>query len=224
MAGRKVLYMSVEMSRNKLWGRLVCGAMGIQLRDLWRLTPEQKEQLSVVNAELMNRLGDRLVIDDRSTVYAEDIWKMTAKVQPDILFVDHLGLVASKTVNPVERLGQVSWAGKQVAKEFDCATVMLSQLSRAAEARDNKRPTLSDLRDSGHLEQNSDTVIFIHRDDYYNNQAAELSQTELILGKNRDGARNIVIRVMYDLRRQVFSEMVGEETGMCRRASVGRSG
>lgn len=208
-SGNKVIYFSLEMSANILWARAACGALGIAWRDVrsHNVKPDVIERIKAKSMELAEVYEDRLRIDDSTKNSIDSIWKKVAKYQPDAIVIDHLGLIAGQGTNEtiVKYLGRVSWAGKQLAKEFNLVSFMLHQLNRSVETRGDKRPNMSDLRDSGEIEQNADNVIFIHRKDYYDvDQVPEISPTELIISKFRDGARNQQIRLHYRLSRQWF--------------------
>lgn len=106
----------------------------------------------------------------------------------DLLIIDHLGLIDSeKRENRTQEVGDITKTCKSLAKELGCAVILLSQLSRAVEQRADKRPMLSDLRESGNIEQDADIVVFLYRDEYYNPETEEKDTLELIIGKNRDG-------------------------------------
>lgn len=207
--GKRVIYFSLEMDATKLWARAVCGSSGIP----WKLVKQNKLSdiqhglLIDKSSELMNLYGDKLMIDDRSRLTSEDIWQAVATYKPDCVIVDHAGLMSDKADNEVKRLGVITWSGKQIAKEFGVVAIYLQQLSRGLMQRQDKRPLMSDLRDSGEIEQNADTVTFLHREDYY--EAAEetpeeWSKTEMIIAKDRDGERNVEANVYYNVRDQWF--------------------
>jgi replicative DNA helicase len=111
--------------------------------------------------------------------------------------------VGDKNENEVRRLGEISWAGKMLAKELNCHVIFCQQLNRAVDGRANRRPMLSDLRDSGELEQNADQVVFIYRDDYYNGNPLRVSPAELIIAKYRDGLTGSV-KAIFNLDKQRF--------------------
>lgn len=206
----KVIFFSLEMSRRALWARAACGALGISWRDVkaGNVSDADKERVKKQSMELAQIYEDRLLIDDSSMNSMDSIWKKTARYRPDVIVVDHIGLVKGQPANEsiIKWLGRVTWAGKQLAKEFDLGTIMLAQLNRGVENRADKRPALIDLRDSGEIEQNADTVLFLHRADYYENehQNTNKSKTEVIVSKFRDGARQQKVELHYDLSRQWF--------------------
>ena len=208
-SGKRVIYFSVEMTRRELWARATCGILEIPLKDFLTnsITKQQQVRLVEIGSDLMNAYEDRLLIDDRSRLTSEDIWKAVAKYKPDAIVLDHISLLADKGDNEIKRLGNITWTGKQIAKTYNLVAIYLQQLNRNTEqqSRKDKRPTMADLRDSGETEQNADTVTFIYRPDYYEiGEPKLLSETELIIAKNRNGERNVFAKVKYHLLRQWF--------------------
>jgi replicative DNA helicase len=211
--GKKVIYFSVEMSATALWARAACGILEYDIKDYYnnKLTKEQISKIVDVTGSLMNKYGENLRIDDRSRITSEDIWKAVSKYTPDCIVVDHISLLSDKADNEIKRLGNITWTGKQIAKEYKLVSIYLQQLNRGTEYRsgDARRPTMSDLRDSGETEQNADTVTFIYRPDYYEVGTPPIvSDTELIIAKNRNGERNIIANTKYHLKRQWFYSRV----------------
>ncbi len=206
--GYKTLYISLEMKKRQLWMRRACGIAGIESRiyKAGKLSEEQKRQLIDISAGLVDKYQQRLVIIDTVPYNTKNIWQAVAEVRPDLLVVDHMGLIDRPGENEVRELGQLSWAGKTIAKQFDLVSLYLYQINRGVEGRDNKRPVMSDLRQSGEIEQNADTVSFLYRQDYYDDPKPGqiVSDTEWIVAKNRDGARNIRVNLEYHLKQQMF--------------------
>lgn len=213
-AGKKTLYFSIEMARDTLWARAVCGLAEVDWRDVLNkdVSPEKLARLHSLSTDLAASYSPNLIIDDASRLTLEDIWQRVARYQPDIVFVDHQGLVTHDEENPVKRAGKVAWGLKQICKEYNLPMVMLQQLNRDVEKRDNKRPEMRDLRESGELEEIADNVIFIYRGDYYDESQAPklISDTELIISKFRAGARNSAVQLRYHTKRQWFYSR-GEE-------------
>jgi replicative DNA helicase len=205
--GKKVLYVSLEMSRKQLWSRMVMGEAQLDHRIYKRRTynEAQRRLMCECNSRMVDAYGERLIIDDRSVMTSSDIWASMIAYRPDMLIVDHLSLLADPGDNQNYRIGKISQIGKSIAKEFNCASIYLCQLSRGIEGRADKIPNMADLRDSGEIEQNADVVMFIHRPDYYDQkQKVEISDTQLILAKDREGARNVNYDTYYHLIKQAF--------------------
>jgi replicative DNA helicase len=111
-----------------------------------------------------------------------------------LIIVDYLQLMTSGTnaENRVQEVSQISRSLKVLARDLDVPIIALSQLSRAVEQRHDKRPILSDLRESGSLEQDADIVVFIYRDEYYNDETDQQGLAEVIVAKHRNGPTDTV--------------------------------
>jgi len=208
-SGNKALFISLEMSRRALWARAACGSLRIPYRDVLahRITQEQRESIIEKNAELMAQYEDRLFVDDRTGQDTMEVWRKVANLRPDVLIVDHIRLLADRTnEREVKRLGMITWNLKQIAKEFDCAVVPLAQLNRGLESREDKRPILADLRDSGEIEENADFVLGMHRDRQYLEKAMERTPAEIVVLKFRDGPSDILLKMEFDGLGQWFND------------------
>ena len=116
--------------------------------------------------------------------------RLKQKVGLQLIVIDYLQLMTSGTSveNRVQEVSQISRSLKVLARDLEVPIVALSQLSRAVEQRTDKRPILSDLRESGSIEQDADLVAFIYRDEYYNEESEHQGLAEVILAKHRNGA------------------------------------
>ena len=195
-AGYRPIIFSLEMSRVSMVDRLIAVAGGynrLRMRDPYTyFTDKQKanwmpalDRLDEANIHIDDRAALR-VFEMRAT--ARKIINSEPKLKP-IIFVDYMQIIRGDFLqqNRTEIVGQISNDLKQMAKEFDCPVVCLSQLNRGVEARDNKRPLMSDLRDSGNIEQDADVIIFLYRDDYYDKQTKRPNQLEMSIAKHRNG-------------------------------------
>lgn len=209
-SGKRGYMVSAEMNKRALWARAVCGALRIPYRDVAanRVTQAQLALIHDKNEELMNAYKDRLYIDDRTGVTTADIWRRTANIKPDVIVVDHIRLMADHTKgeNEVKRLGRITWNLKQIAKEFDCCVIALAQLNRGLESREDKHPTLADLRDSGEIEENADFVLGLHRARRYLEHQMEKSPADVNVLKFRDGPADLLIKLEFDGMAQWFSD------------------
>ena len=192
-SGKNVAFFSLEMSREQLALRLISSECFVDNKKLvtGKLTEEDWEKVAVA-ADSLNR--SRIFIDDDSSVSVADI---SAKCRR----MDNLGLICIDYLQLMQSSGGRSYAGenrqqavsdisrslKIMAKELNVPVLCLSQLSRANESRSDKRPMLSDLRESGAIEQDADIVLFLYRDDYYNPDSEARNQAECIIAKNRHG-------------------------------------
>jgi KaiC/GvpD/RAD55 family RecA-like ATPase len=207
---KRVVIDSLEMSDVSLWARMACPRIGVTWMDVraGKLTDEQKERLYEESQKLAETFGEYLTIDDSSNATVDQVWRTAAEVRADLVIVDHLGLMsgADDDDKRVQELGRLSWRLKAMAKDLDLHVMVLHQLNRKVEERKDKRPLLSDLRDSGELEQNADQVFMVYRDDYYHPQdpPAQLSETELWVRKFRDGVKDARIVTYFDEKEQWF--------------------
>lgn len=193
---RNVAIFSLEMSKEQLTDRMVCAAMGI---DSWKL---QKGELT---DDEFARIGDALSQLSVSHIYIDDSASMNLleikskcrrlKMESglDMVMIDYLQLIqGNNPMNRVQEISDISRGLKSLARELDIPIIALSQLSRNVENRASKEPILSDLRDSGSIEQDADIVLMIYREEYYNSvemQENDMNKgkTTIFIRKNRNG-------------------------------------
>lgn len=189
------LIFSLEMANTELAIRLMSAQSQVPQAKIKTNTLGAEEWQSIAQAR--TKLSDYdLLIEDSGSL---DIDKLAAKArelantkQVDIIYIDYLQLMSGmKGKSRNEEVGEITRGLKQLARELELPIVAVSQLSRAVESRSDKRPQLSDLRDSGSIEQDADSVIFLYRPGYYQEQRKGVDNsggvTDLIIAKNRSG-------------------------------------
>lgn len=199
-AHKHVAFFSLEMSREQLVQRLLCSTALIdsaKLRTGRISTQKEWDQLANAASVLMDA---PLYIDDTPGVSVSEIRskcrRLKAEQGLDIIMIDYLQLMQAKSAarsgdNRQQEISEISRSLKSLARELNVPVIALSQLSRSVEARQDHRPFLSDLRESGSLEQDADMVSFLYREAYYNREIEDddprKNETEIILAKNRNG-------------------------------------
>lgn len=192
-----VLIFSLEMSSEQLMHRIYSAESGVRLASIKTGVMSQEEYL-MLNEAVENLNSRQIFIQDSSELNSVEFLTKCRRFKhkhPDLalIVVDYLQLMHSasknKFDNRTQEVTEISRVMKSVAKELNCPVIALSQLSRETEKRNSRKPQLSDLRDSGAIEQDADTVILLYRDDYYDDANTELdSKAELRIAKNRTGA------------------------------------
>jgi replicative DNA helicase len=197
-ADAKVILFNLEMSREQLGQRLLAMESNIELSHI-RAGKIGRNDWDKINlaTDVLSKVD--IMIDDTAGIGINEIKnkcrRMKAEVGLDLIVVDYLQLmeVEGRSENRQQEISKLSRRMKLLAKELDCPVILLSQLSRAPEQRPNKRPILSDLRESGSIEQDADLVIFLYRDDYYNKENSEKPGIcEVSIAKNRNGETKTV--------------------------------
>ncbi|MBQ4465612.1 MAG: replicative DNA helicase [Oscillospiraceae bacterium] len=186
---KQVCIFSLEMPREQLVSRLLSSAAQVDSHKLrsGHLSGEDWVRLAA-GACYLNGLP--IYIDDTASITVQQIKaKLRRMKNLGLVVIDYLGLIATtlKTENRVQIVGEITRNLKIMAKELEVPIILLSQLSRGPEARTDKRPMLSDLRESGSIEQDADIVMFLYRDAYYNKENANQNEAECIVAKNRHG-------------------------------------
>ena len=190
---KPVLVFSMEMPASQLIMRMMSSLGKIDQTKLraGNLSEDDWPRLS----SAASRLKDRpLFIDDTPGITPMELRNRIRQVtrehgQPGMVLVDYLQLMSGSvaTENRTNEISQISRELKNIAREFNCPVIALSQLSRNLENRPNKRPINSDLRESGAIEQDADVVVFIYRDEVYNEESPDKGVAEIIIGKQRNG-------------------------------------
>ena len=204
---KRVLFFSLEMSREQLVQRMICTEANLSKQELrpGKQSGATEEELQSRKLSIMDRIwiasdklaGSGLYIDDTPGLTIQEMRakarRLKAEAGLDLIVIDYLQLMQAPNVknnseNRQHEVSEISRGLKAIARELNVPVLALSQLSRNVETRQVKKPMLSDLRESGSLEQDADIVMFLYREDYYKNTGAAPSHlTELIVAKHRNG-------------------------------------
>jgi replicative DNA helicase len=189
--GETVAIFSLEMSAAQLVLRMIAseGNIDAQAFRTGNLKDEDWEKLTMSIGTLSEA---SIFIDDTPGITMFDVRAKLRRLQAEhglgLVMIDYLQLISGRGVDSRQQeISEISRSLKLMAREFDVPIIALSQLSRAVEQRQDKRPMLSDLRESGSIEQDADMVTFIYRDDYYNEESEKKNIAEIIIGKQRNG-------------------------------------
>lgn len=203
--GKTVAIFSLEMTKEEVTTRLLCSEARVDVSKLssMGLKDEDWGRLSRVAGELSEK---DIFIDDKSGITPGEIRAKCRRIQSllgmqkktlDMVIIDYLQLMRmggalGKNTNREQVVSEISRTLKEIAKELHVPVVALSQLNRETEKRQDKRPMISDIRESGSIEQDADCIMFIYRDDMYSEDSDNKGIAEIIVAKNRSGPRGVV--------------------------------
>ncbi len=192
---KPVLIFSLEMSKEQLVTRMICSEAELDAQKIRTGQITEHDFQKISNA--MGRLGDASVyIDDTPGMTVMELRAKARKLKAEtgdlgLIVIDYLQLMegtgGASIDNRVQVISAISRGLKGIARELNAPVIALSQLSRAVESRQDKKPMLSDLRESGSIEQDADMVMFIYRDEYYNKDTERPGITDIIIAKQRNG-------------------------------------
>jgi replicative DNA helicase len=204
---------TLEMSKSEVTQRLMCSEAKVESQRLrtGKLSADDWPRLTAACDKLAKA---PIYVDDTGSITMMEIRSKARRLKskhPDLglIIVDYLQLMTSGTTaeNRVQEVSQISRSLKVLARDLDVPIIALSQLSRAVEQRHDKRPILSDLRESGSIEQDADIVMFIYRDEYYNGEESEQQGlAEVIVAKHRNGPTDTV-KLSFLKRYAKFSDL-----------------
>ena len=187
-----VAIFNLEMSKEQLIQRMISSTSHVELNKLKNGNIEDDEWPKITTG--MGILQNtKIYIDDSPGITAVELRSKCRRLKVekglDLVLIDYLQLMEGdgRTESRQQEISKISRSLKILAKELECPVIALSQLSRAVEQRSNHRPMLSDLRESGAIEQDADLVMFLYRDDYYNPDSDQKNITEVIIAKHRHG-------------------------------------
>ncbi|MFL4476153.1 replicative DNA helicase [Paeniglutamicibacter sp. MACA_103] len=192
------VFFSLEMGRNEIAMRLLSAEASIALQNLRKGTIQDEEWSKI--ATTMGRLNDApLFIDDSPNMSLMEIRakcrRLKQKHDLKLVVLDYLQLMSSgkKVESRQQEVSEFSRALKLLAKELDVPVIALSQLNRGSEQRTDKKPMISDLRESGSIEQDADMVILLHREDIYDKESARAGEADVIVAKHRNGPTKTIV-------------------------------
>lgn len=188
------IFLSLEMPQKQITRRIISARSGVLLGSLRDRNLTAEDWLKITPAMASTKTMP-LYINDTANQTAADVANHANELKRKhgpigAIAIDYLGLMGGLTAqNRNNDIGEITKRLKILAKELDCPILLLSQLNRELEKRPNKRPLMSDLRDSGNIEQDADIVIFLYRDEYYNKEKSKyIGVAEAIIAKQRNGA------------------------------------
>lgn len=190
----RVAIFSLEMPKEQLIDRMLSKTCNIELSKITNgiLSDNEWNKIAIGSSELASK---PIFIDDAGLITVSQIKAKCRKLQMkhglDAIFIDYMQLISNekedKKLGREQQISKISSSLKRLAKDLNVAVICLSQLSRAPEQRADHRPMLSDLRESGSIEQDADTIMMLYRDEYYNKESEEKGVTECIIAKQRNG-------------------------------------
>ena len=190
-SGKSVVIFSLEMSKEQLAYKLLCAEANVDMLKLrtGNLDDEDWENIARASGPLA---ASKIYIDDTAGVNVMEMRSKCRRIKIehgiDLIMIDYLQLMSGTGgESRQQEVSEISRSIKALAKEMQCPVVALSQLSRAPEQRADHRPMLSDLRESGSIEQDADVVMFLYRDEYYNKETEDKNVGECIIAKQRNG-------------------------------------
>ena len=193
-----VVIFNLEMSKEQVGNRILCSEALVDSNKIRTGQIEDEDWMKLANT--LGSLSEApIYIDDTPGISIMEIRAKCRKLKLEkdigLIVIDYLQLIqgsGKKNASREQEISEISRSLKILAKELDVPVIALSQLSRGAEKRDDKRPMLSDLRESGAIEQDADIVIFLYRDDYYNEDSEKKNIAEVIIAKHRGGSTGTV--------------------------------
>ncbi|HEY5562221.1 MAG TPA: replicative DNA helicase [Clostridiaceae bacterium] len=189
--GKSIVIFSLEMSKAQLAYKLLCAEANVDMTKLRNGDLEDRDWDNIARA-IGPLAGAKIFIDDSAGVSVLEMRSKCRRLKIehgiDMIVIDYLQLMSgSNSENRQQEVSEISRSIKSLAKEMQCPVIALSQLSRAPEQRVDHRPMLSDLRESGSIEQDADLVMFLYRDEYYNEDTEDKNIAECIIAKQRNG-------------------------------------
>ena len=188
--GKSVVIFSLEMPKEQLAYKLLCSEANVDMLKLRTGNLDDKDWENIARATGPLSKA-KIYIDDTAGVTVMEMRSKCRRLKMeygiDLILIDYLQLMSGSGESRQQEVAEISRNIKAIAKEMECPVIALSQLSRAPEQRADHRPMLSDLRESGSIEQDADLVMFLYRDEYYNKETEDKNVGECIIAKQRNG-------------------------------------
>jgi replicative DNA helicase len=211
----KAALFELEMSQEKIGFRMLAIRTLLDSQKLARGQIKDTDFTLIMKKASEISYKDNIYINCKAGLNVTEIKAEAKKIKIqhglDIIFIDHIGKIRPDNIKASrnDQIGQISEGLKNIAKDLNICVVVLSQLNRAVEARTDKHPTMSDLRDSGNIEQDADEILLLYRDDYYaereNRDSKSPGTLEIFAAKNRDGEIGL-IKLIYNTKYQIITE------------------
>ena len=206
------LFFTLEMTKREISMRILSARSAVSVHAMRAGTKDNDAWTRMYDASLTAKQA-KLWIDDKPAISAGYVRARARRIKRQhglgLIVIDYLGLMQGFGDNRTQQIGSISRDLKALAKELDVPIILLAQLNRSVEGRTDRRPVLSDLRDSGEVEQDADVVAFLHREALYNDSAEWDNFAELLIRKNRNGPLGDVL-LRYSGERMTFSPWQGQ--------------
>lgn len=194
-AAKSIVVFSLEMSKEQLAYKLLCSEANVDMLKLRTGNLEDSDWDNIAKAS--GPLAEaKIYIDDTAGISVMEMRSKCRRIKIehgiDMIVIDYLQLMSGSGESRQQEVSEISRSIKALAKEMQCPVIALSQLSRAPEQRTDHRPMLSDLRESGSIEQDADIVMFLYRDEYYDKETEDKNVAECIIAKQRNGPTGTV--------------------------------
>ncbi len=219
-AGRSVAIFTLEMSKEQLMSRVLSSVSRVDSSRLRKgdLSEEEQDRL-MEGARRLYECKSLLGIDETPAISLMELRSRCRRYHKenglDLIIIDYLQLMTASSTRSESRereISEISMGLKGLAKELNVPVIALAQLNRGPDARPDKRPKLSDLRESGSMEQDADMILFVYRDEYYNPNSESAGIAEVLVAKNRHGATT-TIKLAYQPSFVSFQNLFKEESG-----------
>jgi len=225
-AGGSVLFMTLEMTRREIGMRIMAARSSVSVHSM-RSGTKDAAAWKRMNEQVPAAKGQRLMIDDTPAVSVAHVRakarRLSRKPGLSLVIIDYLQLMRGEGDNRTQEMGSVSRGLKALAKELQVPIIALAQLNRGVEGRSDKRPMLSDLRDSGEIEQDADIVVMLHREALYNDSPAWAGIADALVRKNRNGPTGDLL-LSYQPEQMRFADYCGPNPRQGSQQKTGRGG